>query len=69
MSSSSTERCRKHRARRRAGVGRFTVELPIAALGETLVRAEWLAVDDRDDYRRLHAALERALREWCGAAE
>jgi hypothetical protein len=62
---SSTERCREHRARKRAGVERFTVELPIAALGATLVAAQWLEEADRDDYRCLHAALQQALREWC----
>jgi hypothetical protein len=65
MPSSSTERCRKHRARRRAGVGRFELELPLAALGETLVQAGWLADSDRDDVGRIHAALEHALQEWC----
>jgi hypothetical protein len=67
--ASSTERCRKHRARRRAGVGQFELELPLAALGEILVQAGWLADGDRDDVGRLHAALEQALLEWCGAAE
>jgi hypothetical protein len=62
----STERSQKHRARKRAGWGRFTLELPLAPLSETLVRAEWLTEEDRDDVHRLHMALERALREWCG---
>jgi hypothetical protein len=68
MPTTSTERCRKHRARRRAGLERFTIELPIAALGETLVAARWLEEADLADYRRLHAALEQALREWCGVS-
>jgi hypothetical protein len=50
-------------------VGQFTLELPIDALGETLVRAEWLADEDRDDVRRLQAALRKALLEWCGTTE
>ena len=69
MPSSSTERCRKHRARRRAGLGRFELELPLAALGETLIRAGWLEEENREDDRHVRAALERALREWCGGPE
>jgi hypothetical protein len=69
MPSSSTERCRKHRARRRAGLERFTIELPFVPLGETLVAAGWLGSEDLTDLNRIHAALEQALREWCGTAE
>jgi hypothetical protein len=49
-------------------VGRFELELPLAALGETLIRAGWLEEENREDDHRLRAALERALLEWCGAA-
>jgi len=68
MALTSTQRCREHRARKRAGVERFEFELPFAPLGETLVAAGWLGVEDRDDYDRVHAALARALMEWCGVA-
>jgi hypothetical protein len=66
MAVTSTQRCREHRARKRAGVERFELELPLAALGETLVAAGWLGVEDRDDYDCVHAALARALIEWVG---
>jgi hypothetical protein len=67
--TSSTERCRKHRARRRAGLERFTIELPSIPLGETLVAAGWLGSEDLADPDRIRAALEKALQEWCGAGE
>ena len=66
MPSSSTQRSQEHRARRRAGLELFTLELPLGALGATLVAAGWLAEEDRDDPDRIHAALEHALQEWCG---
>jgi hypothetical protein len=69
MPSSSTERCRKHRARRRAGLERFTIELPFVPLGETLVAAGWLGSEEVADPDRIRAALQQALREWCDAGE
>jgi hypothetical protein len=67
--TSSTERCRKHRARQRAGLVQFAVELPVAALEATLVSAGWMeptkGVLDSDLIER---ALQRALQEWCGAS-
>jgi len=50
-------------------VEQFELELPLTALATTLVAAGWLADGDRDDVGRIHGALERALREWCGAGE
>jgi len=69
MATNSTERTRQQRARRRAGIELFTLKLPLAQLGETLVAAGWLDAADRDDLARLRGALEQALREWCGAGE
>jgi hypothetical protein len=67
--TSSTERCRKHRARRRAELMQFAVELPMTALATTLIAAEWLNAEDVDNPERVHAALQLALEEWCGAGE
>lgn len=64
--TSSTQRSREHRARKREGWALFTLALPVAPLGDTLVQAQWLDTWDRDDPQRMHAALERALLEWFG---
>jgi len=68
--ASSTERCRKHRARRRAGLMQFAVELPVATLEATLVSAGWMEpTKGALDSDLIECALQRALWEWCGAAE
>ena len=69
LMATSTQRCRRYRARKRAGIETFMLRLPLNPLAETLVRADWLKAEDRDDVDRVHAALTVALLEWCGGAE
>jgi hypothetical protein len=48
----------------------FAVELPVAALEATLVSAGWMEpTKGALDSDLIECALQRALWEWCGAAE
>jgi hypothetical protein len=59
-------RARAHRRRRSADAGLFRLELPIYPLADVLVQGGHITEWEADDFAAVEAALQRAIREWCG---